>query len=50
MAQNDSVFVRKTSNYSRGRPNLKTDMNQVNKSKITGFYMEKNSKFTGSFS
>ena len=49
MAQNNSLFVWKISNYSWGRSNLRNDLNQVT-SRITGFYMGKNSKFTGSFS
>ena len=43
MAQNNSVivFVRKTSNDSLGRPNLKIDTNQVTNLKSLGFYMKK---------
>ena len=39
MAQNKSVFVFvwKTSNDSRGRPNLRIDMNQVTNLKSLGF-------------
>ena len=37
MAQNNSAFVWKTSNYSRGRSNLRNDMNQVKNLKSLGF-------------
>ena len=37
MAQNNSLFVWKTSNYGRGRLNLRTDMNQVTNLKSLGF-------------
>ena len=37
MAQNNSLFVWKTSNYGRGRSNLRTDMNQVTNLKSLGF-------------
>ena len=37
MAQNNSVFVWKTSNYSRGRPNLRNDLNQVTNLKSRSF-------------
>ena len=37
MAQNNSLFDWKTSNYSRGRPNLRNDMNQVTNLKSLGF-------------
>ena len=47
MAQNNSAFVWKSSSYCSGRPKL---IEQSSKSEITGFYMEKNSKFGGSFS
>ena len=51
MAQNNSLFVWKTSNYS---PNLKIKLEKwhepSNKSETTGFYTEKNSKITRSFS
>ena len=49
MAQNNSLFVWKTSNYSRGTW-LEKWHKPSNKSEITGFYTGKNSKFTGSFS
>ena len=37
MAQNDSLFVWKTSNYSHGRSNLRNDMKQVTNLKSLGF-------------
>ena len=37
MAQNNSLFVWKTSNYSRGRSNLRNDMKQVTNLKSLGF-------------
>ena len=40
MAQNNSLFVWKTSNYSRGRSNLRNDMNQVTNLKSLGFTRE----------
>ena len=46
MAQNSSVFVWRASNYSRGRSDLRNDMNQVTNLNS----LEKNSKFTVSFS
>ena len=51
MTQNNWLFVWKTSNYSRGRSNLRNDMNQVTNLKSLGFRRERiASKFTGSFS
>ena len=43
MVQSNSVFVfvRKTSNDSRGRPSLRTDMNQVTNLESLGFNWEK---------
>ena len=43
MAQNNSVFVfvRKTSNESRGRQNFRIDMNQVRNLKSLGFTWKK---------
>ena len=43
MAQNNSVFdfVWKTSNDSAGKPNLRTDMNQVTNLKSLGFTWKK---------
>ena len=37
MAQNNSLFVWKTSNYSYGRSNLRNDMKQVTNLKSLGF-------------
>ena len=37
MAQNNSLFVWKTSNYSRERSNLRNDMKQVTNLKSLGF-------------
>ena len=37
MAQNNSLFVWKTSNYSHGRSNLRNDMKQVTNLKSLGF-------------
>ena len=37
MAQNNSVFVWKTSNYCRRGPNLRNDLNQVTNMKSLGF-------------
>ena len=51
MTQNNWRFVWKTSNYSRGRSNLRNDMNQVTNLKSLGFRGERiASKFIGSFS
>ena len=50
MAQNNSLFVWKTSNYSRGRSNLRSDMNQVTNLKSLRYTPGKNRKSTGSFS
>ena len=41
MAQNDSFFVWKTSNYSRGRSKLRNDMNQVANLKSLSFTRER---------
>ena len=40
MAQNDSLFLWKTSNNSRGRSNLRDAMNQVTNLKSLGFTRE----------
>ena len=40
MAQNNSLFLWKTSNNSRGRSNLRDDMNQVTNLKSLGFTRE----------
>ena len=49
MAQNNSLFVWKTSNYSRGRSNLRNDMKQVTNLKSLGFTREKIAKLLGVF-
>ena len=49
MAQNNSVFVWKTSNYSRGRPNLRNDMKQVTNPKSLGFTWERTANLLGFF-
>ena len=49
MAQNDSVFVWKTSNYSRGRPNLRNNMNQVTNLKSLGFKWKRIASLLGVF-
>ena len=49
MAQNNSLFVWKTSNYSRGRSNLRNDMNQVPNLKSLGFTGERIAKLLGVF-
>ena len=49
MAQNNSLFVRKTSNYSRGRLNLRNDMNQVTNLKSLGFTRERITNLLGGF-
>ena len=50
MAQNDSLFVWKTSNYYRRRSNLKNDMKQVTSLKSLGFTWERIAKLLGVFS
>ena len=49
MAQNNSLFVWKTSSYSRGRSNLKNDMNQVTNLKSLGFAWENIANLLGVF-
>ena len=49
MAQNNSHFVWKTSNYSRGRSNLRNDMKQVTNLKSLGFTRERIAKLLGVF-
>ena len=49
MAQNNSLFVWKTSNYSRGRSNLRNDMKQVTNLKSLGFTRERIAKLLGVF-
>ena len=48
-AQNNTPFVWKTSNYSRGRSNLRNDMNQVTNLKSLGFTRERIAKLVGVF-
>ena len=47
MAQNNSLFVWKTSNYSRGRSNLRNDMNKVTNLKSLGFARERIANLLG---
>ena len=47
MAQNNSIFVWKTSNYSRERSNLRNDMKQVANLKLLGFTRERIGKLLG---
>ena len=49
-ALNKSLFVWKTSNYTRGRSNLRNDMNQVTDLKSLGFTRERIANFLGVFS
>ena len=49
MAQNNSLFVWKTSNYSRGRSGLRNDMNQVKNLKSLGFTRERIVNLLGVF-
>ena len=49
MAQNNSLFVWKTSNYSLGRSNLTNDMNQVTNLKSLGFTWERIANLLGVF-
>ena len=49
MAQNNSLFVWKTSNYSRGRSNLRNDMNQTTNLKSLGFTRERIANLLGVF-
>ena len=49
MAQNNSLFVWETSNYSRGRSNLRNDMNQVTNLKSLGFTRERIGNLLGVF-
>ena len=50
MAQNNSLFLWKTSNYNRGRSNLRNGMNQETNLQPLGFTQERVSKFTRGFS
>ena len=49
LAQNNSLFVWKTSNYSCGRSNLRNDMKQVTNLKSLGFTWERIAKLLGFF-
>ena len=49
MAQNNSLFIWKTSNYSRERSNLKNDMNQVTNLQSLGFTQERIGNLLGVF-
>ena len=49
MVQNNSLFVWKTSNYSRGRSNLRNGMKQVTNLKSLGFTRERIAKLPGVF-
>ena len=49
MAQNNSLLVGKTSNYSRGTSNLRNDMNQVTNLKSLGFTRERIANLLGVF-
>ena len=49
IAQNTSLFVWKTSNHSRGRLNLRNDMNQVANLKSLGFTRERIANLLGVF-
>ena len=49
LAQNNSFFIWKTSNYSRGRSNLRDDMNQVTNLISLGFTQERIANLLGVF-
>ena len=49
MAQNNSLFVWKISNYSRGRSNLRNDMRQVTNLKSLSFTWERIANLLGVF-
>ena len=49
MAQNNSLFVWKTSNYSLGRSNLRNDMKNVTNLKSLGFTWKRIAKLLGVF-
>ena len=49
MAQNNSVFVWKTSNYSCGKSNLRNDINQVTNLKSLGFTRKRIASLLGVF-
>ena len=50
IAKNNSLFLWKTSNYSRRRSNLRNDMNQVTNLKSLGFTRERIGNLLGVFS
>ena len=50
MAENKSVLVWKTSNYTRGRPELINDLNQVKNLKSVGFTWKRIANLVGVFS
>ena len=49
MAQNNSLFVWKTSNYGHGRPNVRNDMNQKTNLKSLRFTRERIANLLGVF-
>ena len=49
IAQNNSLFVWKTSNYNRGRSKLRNDMYQVTNMKSLGFTRERIANLLGAF-
>ena len=49
MSQNNSVFVWKTSNYSRGRPNLRNDIKQVTNPESLVFTWKRTANLLGVF-
>ena len=49
ITRNNPLFVWKTSNYSRGRSNLRNDMNQVTNLKSLGFTRERIANLLGVF-
>ena len=49
MAQSNSLFVWKTSNYGRGRSNLRNKVNHVTNLKSLGFTRERIAKLMGVF-
>ena len=49
MAQKNSFFVWKTSNYSRGRSNLRNNMNQVTNLELLGLTRERIANLLGVF-
>ena len=49
MAQDNPLFLWKTSNYSRGRPNLRNEMDQVTNLKSLGFTWKRIANLLGVF-